>query len=91
MTESDSLQEAFNFLRSYPEQEPPVRLIPYWTSETGMVFAVVMKEYFSNPVTATHQIDQLPLEFTMQGKVISLWNEDAVFFADPFLKRRKRN
>jgi general secretion pathway protein A len=91
VTETESLQEAFNFLRSYPEQGPPVRLIPYWTSEAGMIFAVVMKEYFSNPVTATHQIDQLPLQFAAQGKVISLWNEDAVYFADPFLKRRKRN
>ena len=91
VTETDSLPEAFDFLRSYPEQGPPVRLIPYWTSEAGMIFAVVMKEYFSNPVAATHQIEQLPLEYAMQGKVISLWNEDAVFFADPFLKRRKKN
>lgn len=91
VTETESLQEAFNFLRSYPEQGPPVRLIPYWTSEAGMIFAVVMKEYFSNPVAATHQIDQLPLEFAAQGKVISLWNKDAVYFADPFLKKRKRN
>ena len=91
LTEADSLEKAFDFLRSYPEQGPPVRLIPYWTSEAGMIFAVVMKEYFSNPARATQQIDQLPLEFAAQGKVISLWNEDAVFFADPFLKRRKRN
>jgi hypothetical protein len=87
--ETDSLEEAFNVLRSYPEQGPPVRLIPYWTSEAGMIFAVVMKEYFSNPIAADHQLDQLPLEFAAQGKVISLWNEEAVFFADPFLKRRK--
>ncbi|MGD8522836.1 MAG: AAA family ATPase [Desulfobacterales bacterium] len=87
--ETDSLEEAFNVLRSYPEQGPPVRLIPYWTSEAGMIFAVVMKEYFSNPISADHQLDQLPLEFAAQGKVISLWNEEAVFFADPFLKRRK--
>ncbi|MGD9305147.1 MAG: AAA family ATPase [Desulfobacterales bacterium] len=89
VTETDSLEEAFNVLRSYPEEGPPVRLIPYWTSEAGMIFAVVMKEYFSNPIAADHQLDQLPLEFAAQGKVISLWNEEAVFFADPFLKRRK--
>lgn len=89
VAKKDSLEDAFNFLRSYPEHGPPVRLIPYWTGEAGMIFAVVLKEYFSNPNTATHQLDQLPPELVTEGKIVSLWNEDAVFFADPFLKSRK--
>ncbi|MBW2409026.1 MAG: AAA family ATPase, partial [Deltaproteobacteria bacterium] len=46
--EKDSLEAAFNFLRSYPDQAPPVRMIPYWTSEAGTRFMLVLKGIFSS-------------------------------------------
>ncbi|MCK5420197.1 MAG: hypothetical protein KAI93_16850, partial [Desulfobacterales bacterium] len=44
--EMDTLEAAYNYLRAYPDHAPPARLIPYWTSQSGIRFAVVLKEYF---------------------------------------------
>jgi general secretion pathway protein A len=87
--EKDSLEAAFNFLRSYPEQAPPVRMIPYWTSKAGNQFVLVLKGIYSTKTAADTQLRELPPTVTSEGKIVSLWNEDAVFFADPFLVSRK--
>ena len=87
--EKDSLEAAFNFLRSYPDQAPPVRMIPYWTSEAGTRFMLVLKGIFSSKTAADLQLRQLPPNLMLDGKIVSLWNEDTVFFADPFLVNRK--
>lgn len=87
--EKDSLEAAFNFLRSYPDHAPPVRMIPYWTSEAGTRFVLVLKGVFSSKTAADMQLRRLPPNIMQDGKIVSLWNEEAVFFADPFLVNRK--
>ena len=87
--EKDSLEAAINFLRSYPDQAPPVRMIPYWSSEAGTRFVLVLKSIFANKTAADMQLRQLPPNLTLDGKIVSLWDEDTVFFADPFLVNRK--
>ena len=87
--EKDSLEAAFDFLRSYPDQAPPVRMIPYWTSKAGTRFVLVLKGIFSTKTDADRQLRRLPPDISSDGKIISLWNEEAVFFADPFLVSRK--
>jgi general secretion pathway protein A len=88
--EKDTLDAAFVFLRSYPEQAPAVRLIPYWTSKSGTKFALVLRGLYATENAASLRLRQLPPEMSSEGKIISLWNEEAVFFADPFLVGRKR-
>jgi general secretion pathway protein A len=87
--EKDTLEAAFNFMRSYPDQAPPVRLIPYWTSETGTKFVLVLKGIYATQKAAYKQIHELPPDISSEVKIISLWNEEAVFFANPFLVSRK--
>ena len=42
IAEKDNLQAAFDYLRSYPEDEPAVRMIPYWNSQAGNRFAIIL-------------------------------------------------
>ena len=88
--EKDTLEAAYNFIRSYPDQAPPVRLIPYWTSEAGTKFALVLKGLYATQKAANRKLRELPEEVSSVGKIISLWNEETVFFADPFLVRKKK-
>jgi general secretion pathway protein A len=82
--EKDTLEAAFDYVRSYPAQAPPARLVPYWNHQSGTRFAVVLKTYFYDQASALRQLNQLPLSLSAAGKVLSLWNEKTVFFADPF-------
>ncbi len=83
--EADSLEAAYNYLRLYPEQAPAARLIPYWNRQSGIRFAVVLKEYFYDETSALQHLEKMPPDLFSQGKVSTLGDESTVYFADPFL------
>jgi general secretion pathway protein A len=60
IAENDTLEAAYNYLRTYPEHAPPARLIPYWTSQSGTRFAVVLKEYFYDEEAAHQNLRNMP-------------------------------
>jgi hypothetical protein len=84
VAEKNSLQEALDLLRSYPESAPPARLIPYWNPEAGMRFAVTLKQLFSTSEAAQSQLRLLPSGLGTSGMVVASWGEKSVFFADPY-------
>jgi general secretion pathway protein A len=84
IAERNSLQEALDLLRSYPESAPPARLIPYWNPEAGMRFAVTLKQLFSTSEAAQSQLRLLPSGLGTSGMVVASWGEKSVFFADPY-------
>jgi hypothetical protein len=84
ITDTASLQEAFDMLRSYPESAPPVRLIPFWRPGGGTRFAVVLKQFFTNLETAQLQLNLLPPEYQPAGRLVSSWGEGTVLFANPY-------
>jgi general secretion pathway protein A len=84
IVDTTSLQEAFDMLRSYPESAPPVRLIPFWRPGGGTRFAVVLKQFFTNPETAQLQLNLLPPDYLPAGTLVSSWGEGTVLFADPY-------
>jgi len=43
-----NLNDALDYIRLYPQNLPPVKLLPYWNRQEGLVFAVTLKERFSN-------------------------------------------
>ena len=83
--EADSLETAYDYLRLYPEQAPAARLIPYWNRQSGIRFAVVLKEYFYDETSALQHLEKMPPGLFSQGKVSTLGDESTVYFADPFL------
>ena len=87
IAEKDNLQAAFDYLRNYPENEPAVRMIPYWNNQEGNRFAIILKAHFSDEDSARQQLSQLPTELISQGRVLSRWEKNTVFFANPFSGR----
>ena len=87
--EEDNLDAAFDYLRTYSDNAPAVRLIPYWTSQSGIRFAVVLKEYFYDEASAHQHLSNMPSELSSEGTVSSPWDENTVFFANPFSGRKK--
>jgi general secretion pathway protein A len=84
IAEKDSLQDALDLLRNYPDSAPPARLIPYWNPATGMHFAVILKQVFATPDAAQSQLRLLPGGFAAGGQVLASWGDKNVFFADPY-------
>jgi len=84
ITENDTLNEALELLRTYPESAPPARLIPRWNPTTGMRFALVLKQLFPTREAAHLQLRLLPGGMAATGQVLSSWGEKNVFFADPY-------
>jgi general secretion pathway protein A len=88
IAEEDNLQAAFDYLRNYPENEPAVRMIPYWNNQEGNRFAIILKAHFSDEDSARQQLNLLPAELITRGRVLSRWENNTVFFANPFSGRR---
>jgi general secretion pathway protein A len=84
IAEKNSLQEALDLLRNYPESAPPARLIPYWNPGIGIRFAVILKQLFASSEAAQSQLRFLPGGMAATSQVLAFWGEKNVFFADPY-------
>jgi general secretion pathway protein A len=89
LEETDNLETAYDYLRLYPEQAPAARMIPYWTRQSGIRFAVVLNEYFYDEALAVQHLSEMPPDLFSRGKVSTLGDENTVYFADPFLSSSK--
>jgi general secretion pathway protein A len=86
--EKDNIEAAINVLRTHPDDAPALRLISYWNRKTGTKFALVMKNYFSDKAAARNQLADLAPEMFPTVEIVSLWDENTVFFADPFFGKK---
>lgn len=84
LEEKDRLEEAINILWSYPKNAPPIRIIPYWSSMSGLKFAVILREYFFDETSALAKLKNIPPSLARDGQVMSMWDKDIVYYADPF-------
>ena len=84
---NNNLKDGLRLLRSYSvsSKVPPIRLIPYWNSREGLKFALVLKECFMDETSAGNRLADLPPLIAPNGKIVSLWDKETIFFADPFL------
>jgi general secretion pathway protein A len=89
MAQDDTLEAAYDYLRAYPQHAPPASLIPYWTRQSGTRFAVVLKAYFYDEQAALQHVKDLPPGLSSQATVSALWDENTVYFANPFSGRKK--
>ncbi|MGD8716161.1 MAG: AAA family ATPase [Desulfobacterales bacterium] len=88
VAETDSLQDAYNILRMQSDNSLPLRLIPFWNPGDGTKFAVVVKKLFKDERLAQEQLTKLPDELSSNGIKISMYDENNVYFADPYFGRQ---
>lgn len=81
VTVKESLGEAYESLRRYPDAEGGVRLFPYWNPREGMVFAVLIRNGFPDEKAADAFIQRLPAEFSPGARVIAPWPKGTEFYA----------
>ncbi|MBW1841452.1 MAG: AAA family ATPase [Deltaproteobacteria bacterium] len=84
--EKDTLNSAIDTLRFHPENAPPIRIIPHWNRRQGLKFAILLKAHYFDEVSANNQLSRLMPFVATEGAILSYWNEDTVFFSDPYLK-----
>jgi len=84
IAEKNSLSDALDLLRNYPDAAPPVRLIPYWNPTNGMRFAMILKQVFTTAEAAQSQLRLLPGSLAAGGQVQASWGDQNVFYADPY-------
>ena len=85
--ETDRLEEAYNVLRNYPEKASDLRLIPHWTPANGIQFSVVFNRLFTDEQTAHNKLASMPERLWMNSRVVSVWDRQSVYFADPYFGR----
>ncbi len=78
------LEDAFNCLRDIADKAPPAYIIPFWNQKEGLTFFVVLKGFFAEKETAALMMNLLPVSIASSGEIMSSWDKDAVFFADPY-------
>jgi hypothetical protein len=84
IAEKNSLPDALDLLRQYPDSAPPTRLIPHWSPAAGMRFAIILKQVYATSEAAQSQLRLLPGSFAAGGQVVASWGEKTVFYADPY-------
>jgi len=87
--EKDTLKDSINLLRSYPDDAPPVRIVPYWTNLSGLKFAVLLRELFDDEASARRQLSNLPQAIANGGKILCSWDKDTIFYADPYMESKR--
>jgi general secretion pathway protein A len=85
--ETDRLETAYNVLRDYPEDASDLRLIPHWTPAIGTRFSVVLNRLFTDEQSARDKLASIPAGFGFNSRVVSLWDRESVYFADPYFGR----
>ncbi|MFC1579626.1 AAA family ATPase [Thermodesulfobacteriota bacterium] len=85
MGKKQELQEAYKFLRDYPQDRPPIRLIPYWNRQEGLNFVLVDKKLFADKESAKQYLKRLPPGIASTAEIRTGWGTDPVLFANPGL------
>jgi hypothetical protein len=80
-----NLETAVDFLRNYPENSPPIRILPHWNPREGLEFSLLLKERFENEAAAVGRLHGLTHPAAPGKVVVSSWDSDTIFFSNPKL------
>jgi general secretion pathway protein A len=80
----NSLEEAYAQLLAFEPEKKTIRLVPYWNPHDGLRFAIVLSEFFSDPLAAASGLRLLPAKLSGQSKIVSGWDVETLFFTNLF-------
>ena len=83
ITTKSRLEDAYRFLKSHPADMRPLGIIPCWNRRDGLKFMVLYRKYFQDERSAEKVLRELPPRLFAEAKLLTEWDEDTVFFANP--------
>ena len=83
MTRKETLAEAYDYLRGYPADRPPIRIIPCWNPSDGMIFVIINKQVFNSEHSAREFLEDRNSEGNTAARLLSEWGSETVFFSNP--------
>jgi general secretion pathway protein A len=77
-----NLEEAYRLFEEHRSLFPALWFVPYWNSDEGLVFAVLMKDGFGDEDSARTAMGKLPAALSAGARVTAAnqWKADTVFF-----------
>ncbi len=82
IAQKKGLNEAYQFFKDYPSDQPGIRLIPSWDRNGGLVFSIVLKNGFGGEAEAKDAILKLPKTTAYVAEIMKNRGNDAVYFAN---------
>jgi general secretion pathway protein A len=83
VTRKETLKEAYAYLRDYPVDRPPIRIIPCWNPGDGMVFVLINKQVFNSEDRAREFLEDRNSKGDIPARLLSDWGSGTVFFSNP--------
>ena len=91
IAEGDELGEIYGLYRRYSRDFPHIRIIACWSRLAGLRFSIIIKRGFENEAAARSAIGKLPATLSATAKIISRWEDDAIFFSRGLMDKQTGN
>jgi len=75
-----TLEAAYEAIKKQSSRLPPVRLLPYWNQREGLVFAIILKESFTDKASAMETLQRLSPWLAGQACILDQWDRSTVFY-----------
>lgn len=86
LSEKNNLEEAMEIIRFYPDEEVPIRMIPYFSKTSGLKFEIIAKEYFFDQDSAQQRSSEIQTKDFPHAGIRSGWGDETVIlYANPYL------
>ncbi len=79
----ESISAALDLVRSHSTKAAPLRIIPHWGDDEGLLFDVIFWKYFSSIEGAERYRAGLPDAVRQKSAVFQGWGANEVFYANP--------
>ncbi len=79
----ETIAAALEIVRRHSTKDAPLRIIPYWSRDQGLLFDVIFWKYFSSQDGAERYRAKLPAPVRIKSEIIPGWDKAEVFYANP--------
>jgi general secretion pathway protein A len=84
ITQEDTLEAVFKFLRQDTAVALSARLIPHWNRSSGLQFSVLLSQPFFDEASAVNKLNHLRSSGAAKAGIVSDWDAHTVFYANPY-------